>query len=158
MQERPMLTIERTLPEEPALETMKFIESKRNWSIRKQAYKIPPQDEHRIEYYTKLTECRIYYRGKYLILQRGDMIHYWDSEPYCFLELAVSYMRLDKAANWKTLHRLITLRMGIRETEVACLGYVEDILSEEVMTYKLYKHFIRLARAHDLLHHGSSTF
>lgn len=67
-------------------------------------------------------------------------------------------MQLEKPAKWKTLDKLISLRMGIRQTEVNGCGYVEAILEDEEMTLKLYQKFMRLARAHDIQHHGSPTF
>ena len=95
-------------------ETMKYIESKRNWDVENQRYRIPPEKEDEIERTTNLSECKIFWRGKYLIVEHNDMVHYWDSFPYCFLKQAVEFMELEKPAKWKTIHRLISLRAGIR--------------------------------------------
>lgn len=143
--------------EAPA-DTMKYIESKRNWDVENQRYRIPPEKENEIERTTNLSECKIFWRGEYLIVEHNDMVHYWDSFPYCFLKQAVEFMELEKPAKWKTIEKLISLRMGIRQTEVNCCGYVETILEGEKMTLKLYRKFMRFARAQDLQHHGSHTF
>lgn len=137
--------------------TMKYIESKRNWDVQNQSYRIPPEKENEIERNTNLSDCKIYWRGEFLILEH-NMVHYWDSFPYCFLKQAVEFMDLEKPAKWKTIDKLISLRMGIRQTEVNCCGYVENILEGEKMTLALYKKFMRFARAQDFQHHGSHTF
>ena len=67
-------------------------------------------------------------------------------------------MELEKPAKWKTIDKLLSLRMGIRQTEVNCCGYVEAILEGEKMTLALHRKFMQLARAQDLQHHGSHTF
>lgn len=139
-------------------DTIEYIESKRNWSVEKQAFKIPEKEEHRIEKTTNLADTEIYYRGQYLIVEYNNMIHYWDTYPYCYLTQAVEFMELEKPAKWKTIHALISLRMGIRQTEVNCCGYVEEYLEGKSITQKIYKEFMELARAHDVMHHGSSTF
>lgn len=145
------ITNEKELPKE----TMKFIESKRNWDVANQRYRKEEAERSK----TNLTDCKIYWRGEYLILEDYDgIIQYWDSFPYCFLKMAVEFMELDKPAEWKTLDKLISLRMGIRQTEVNSCGYVETILEGEKMTLKLYRKFMHFARAQDLQHHGSHTF
>ncbi len=143
---------------EDPTETMKYIASKRNWDVENQRYRIPPEKEIEIERTTNLSECKIFWRGKYLILEHNDLVHYWDFFPYCYLKQAVEFMELEKAAKWKTIDKLISLRDGIRQTEVNCCGYVEAILEGEKMTLKLYMKFMRFAKAQDLQHHGSHTF
>lgn len=138
-------------------ETMEYIESKRDWTVKSQSYRFSPE-QRRIERATNLSKCKIYFRGKYLLLEHNNTVHYWDSNPYCFLKQAVVFMQLEKPAKWKTIGKLISLRMGIRQTEVNGCGYVETILEGEKMTYKLYRKFMRIARAQDYHHHGSHTF
>lgn len=105
-----------------------------------------------------MANCKIYWRGEYLILEHDDVIHYWDSFPYCFLKQAVEFMELEKPEKWKTLDKLIAFRCAIRQTEVNLLGYVETLLAGERMTLPLFRKFMRLSREHDLQHHGSHTF
>lgn len=143
---------------EVAADTMHFIDSKRNWNVEKQQYRIPPEKEKEIERTTNLSECKIYWRGEYLIIECNDMVHYWDSHHYCFLKQAVEFMQLEKPAAWKTVNKLLALRMGIRQTEVNGCGYVDEILKGNEMTIALYNRFMRMARAQDLSHHGSHTF
>lgn len=146
------------LETEDPKETMKYIDSKRNWDIENQRYRIPPKEEQEIERTSNISECKIYWRGKYLIIEHNDIVHYWDSFPRCFLKQAVEFIEPEKPAEWKTIDKLISLRMAIRQTEVNCCGYVEEVLEGEEMTLKLYSKFMRLARAQDLRHHGSHTF
>lgn len=146
------------IEKEDPKETIDFIQSKRNWDTENQKHRIPLEKEREIERTTNLSECKIYWRGEYLIVEHNNMIHYWDSFPCCYLKQAVEFMQLEKPAKWKTLDKLISLRMGIRQTEVNGCGYVEAILEDEEMTLKLYQKFMRLARAHDIQHHGSPTF
>jgi len=144
-------------PDEPWEETVKYIESKRDWNVEKQEYRLSDKELKRHNN-ANLNDCEIYWRGKYLILEYDGIIHYWDSFPYCFFKQAVEFMELEKPAKWKTLKKLISLRMGIRQTEVNACGYVDTILENERMTLSLYQKFMRFARAHDLRHHGSHTF
>lgn len=139
---------------EPAADTMKYIESKRNWDVENQRYR----DEAAEQCKANLSECSIYWRGDYLILEHNNMVHYWDSFPYCFLKQAVEFMELEKPAKWKTLDKLIDLRKGIRQTEVNWCGFVDLLLVDHPMTFKLYNQFMALCRAQDLQHHGSHTF
>jgi len=143
---------------EPREETMKYIESKRNWDVGNQRYRRPPADEYKTERTTNLSECKIYWRGEYLIVEHNDMVYYWDSAPYCYLKQAVEFIQPEKPAQWKTIHALIRLRMGIRQTEVNCCGYVDDMLEGKDMTKELYAEFMNLAEAHDIQHHGASSF
>ena len=135
-------------------ETMAFIQSKRNWDVANQRNRKPEAENCK----ANIEECKIYWRGEYLILEHDDIIHYWDSFPYCFLKQAVEFIEPEKPAKWKTLDKLIDLRMGIRQTEVNLCGYVETLLEGEKMTLKLYTKFMRLCRAQDLQHHGDHTF
>lgn len=149
-----MITIEHLNEKESCEETMMFIMDNRNWDVPSQSYKKPEAKINKIN----LIDCKIYWRGEYLILECENTVHYWDSYPYCFLQHAIELMELEKPAKWKTAGRLVSLRMGIRQTEVNGMGYVETILEGEKMTLKLYKKFMRFARAQDFRHHGSHTF
>jgi len=144
-----------THEDESAKKTIEFIDSKRNWDVANQRYR---RGEAAEKCNANLADCKIYWRGKYLIVEHDDIVHYWDSFPYCFLKQAAEFMEPEKPARWKTLDKLISLRMGIRQTEVNHCGYVEDILEGKKMTFELYRNFMRLAKAQDLQHHGSHTF
>ncbi len=146
------------LENEDPKDTMQYIESKREWDVKNQKYRIPIEQLRKLERTTNLNECKIFWRGKYLIIEHNDIIFYWDSCPYCYLKQAVELMELEKQAKWKTIDRLISLRMGIRQTEVNGCGYVDSMLKHERMTLKLYNKFMRFARAQDFQHHGSHTF
>lgn len=143
-----------TFQNEDPKKTMAFIDSKRNWDVANQCYRIPEAEYCK----ANIEDCKIFWRGEFLILEHNDIIHYWDSYPYCFLKQAVEFINPDKPAKWKTLDKLISLRMGIRQTEVNHCGYVDLLLVDEKMTLKLYRKFMRKARAQDLWHHGSHTF
>lgn len=138
-------------------ETMKYIESKRDWNVEKQKYRLS-KEESALHSNANLSDCKIYWRGNYLIVEYNDIIHYWDSFPYCFLKQAVEFMELEKPRKWKTLERLLSLRMGIRQTEVNHCGFVDLLLVDEKMTFALYQKFMRFAREQDYNHHGSHTF
>lgn len=152
------MEIERRNRDEDPAETMKYIDSKRNWNVEKQTYRIPLEKENEIAHTTNLSECEIYWRGKYLIVEHNDLVHFWDSLPYCFLKQAVEIIELEKPAKWKTIDNLTSLRMAIRQTEVNHCGYVDSILNGKNMTLALYREFMRLARDQDLKHHGRNTF
>lgn len=142
---------------EPSDETMKYIESKRNWNVEKQEYRLS-KEELNDGYNANLKDCKIYWRGQFLILEHNNTIHYWDSFPYCFLKQAIEFMEIEKPRKWKTLGKLISLRMGIRQTEVNHCGFVDLLLVDEKMTLPLYQKFMRFARKQDYNHHGSHTF
>ena len=144
-----------TYPGEDWKQTMAFIESKRNWDVGNQRYRKPEAENST----TNLTDCKIYWRGDYLIVEDYDgIIQYWDSYPYCFLKQAVELFEPQKPAQWKTVDKLIAFRQAIRQTEVNGCGFVEDMLVGYRMTVTRYAKFMRMARAQDLLHHGSHTF
>lgn len=137
--------------------TMKYIDANRNWSVEKQAYKFPEAEKCNAE----LTECKIYQRGEYIILEHQKIVHYWEmaTTNYPYFKMAIDLMQLDRPAKWKTLNRLISLRMGIRQTEVNCCGYVESILLQEGnISLKRFTEFMKLARCQDFTHHGCHTF
>lgn len=137
-------------------DTLKFIEANRNWSVEKQAYKNPAAENCKAE----LSECEIYQRGNYIIVQHDGIVHFWEHAQtnYPYLKIAIYYMEPDRSKKWKTLDKLIALRMGIRQTEANCCGYVEDVLEGKTMTLDRYNDFMALARAQDLAHHGAHTF
>jgi len=134
--------------------TMNFIDNHRNWNVEKQEYRFPEKEDCK----ANLSDCEIYWRGEYLILQHENIVHYWDSFPYCFLIQAVELMELDKPKKWKTLDKLISFRCAIRQTEVNHCGFVNDIFEGNNMTRKRFDSFMQLARSQDLWHHGSHTF
>ncbi len=149
---------------EPLKTTMAFIEAHRNWDYQNQKYRLSKEEEKRHNK-AKLEDCDIYQRGKFLIVEYNNIVHYWErvESRYNFMDDAIYYIDLDRPAKWKTLERLISFREAIRETEVNFCGYVNSILRDEYgnkkrMTFKLFKNFMLLARAHDLLHHGKNTF
>lgn len=139
--------------DESAEATMRYIESKRNWDVANQQYRRPQSEWSQ----ANLNECKIYWRGKYLIAEHDDIIFYWEHGGGYFRE-AVEFMQLGQPAGWKTLDKLIAFRQAIRETEVNGKGYVDSLLIDAKMSSKLFDAFMRLARAHDLQHHGSHTF
>lgn len=142
-------------PKETPKKTMEYINENRNWSVEKQAYKVPFKLD------IELTHCKIYQRGKYLIAEHQEIIHFWERADtnYPYFKMAIEYMDLDRPAKWKTLDKLISLRMGIRQTEVNLCGYVESILDQKgETTLNRYNHFMQLARKQDLEHHGDNTF
>jgi hypothetical protein len=107
-------------------------------------------------------DCRIFMRGKVWIIEHeGDVLYYeTHSEAYPFFENAFHYMNVEKRAKWKTLGELITFRNAIREATVQGTDYCERFLEDEdkPLTKDIYKEFLRYARAHDFIHHGSHTF
>lgn len=141
---------------EPTDVTLKFIEANRNWSVEKQAYKDPTVENCKAE----LSECEIYQRGNYIIVQHEGIVHYWEHAQtnFPYLKIAIYYMEIDKPRKWKTLDRLIAMRMGIRQTEVNCCGYLDALFEEQTMTLGRYNQFMAVARAQDLAHHGVHTF
>lgn len=143
-----------TFENEAVKDTVKFIDSKRNWDVANQRNRNPEAENCK----ANLSDCQIYWRGEFLILEHDGIIHYWDSFPYCFLKQAVEFMQIEQPEEWKTLDKLIDLRMGIRQTEVNGCGFVEDVLVGKKMTLTLFQKFMRLARSQDLQHHGSHTF
>lgn len=149
-----MYQIEIRNENESPKETMKYIASKRNWQVETQSYINIEAENSK----ANLSECQIYWQGEYLILEHNHIIHYWDCFPYCFLKQAVEFIEPDKSAKWKTLDKLISLRCGIRQTEVNHCGYVDEILEGKKISLKRYREFMRLAKAQDYAHHGSYTF
>jgi hypothetical protein len=143
-----------TLPDEKWELTMEFISSKRNWDVENQLYRRPDLEDCK----AKLSDCQFYWRGNYLIVEYDGIVHYWECGERNYFRVAIELIDLDRPANWKTLDLLLSLRMGIRQTESNCCGYVESVLDGEVMTLNLYNKFMKLARAQDRQHHGSSTF
>ena len=103
-------------------------------------------------------DCRIFMRGQVWIIEHEGEVLYYEthSEAYPFFENAFHYMNVEKRAKWKTLGELITFRNAIREATVQGTDYCD--LLEEPLSEKTYREFMRFARAHDLIHHGSHTF
>lgn len=104
-------------------------------------------------------ECQIYKRGQMWIVEHDGVILYYEThvENYPFFEMALHFMNPGKVRKWKTVGELITFRQAIREATVQGTDYVDTIL-EEPLTEKIYRKFMKFARAHDLIHHGEYTF
>ncbi len=141
------------LENEPVEETMAYINANQNWDVNAQAYKVPDR-----VLLTNLAECKIYFRGVYLILEHNGIIHYHESGVNSYFHQAVDFMDLQNPKGWKSMEKLISLRQGIRQTEANLCGYVDDILRPYKITLAIYNQFMRLARAHDVAHHGEPTF
>jgi hypothetical protein len=148
------MKIKEIKPTESVDETMEYINDNRNWSVEKQSYKVSEDCK------AELTECEIYKRGKYLILEHKGIVHYWEfaDTNYPFFKMAIEFMEIDKSKKWKTLDKLISLRQAIRQTEVNWCGYVDEVLTGNKMTLDRYNHFMELSRKQDFQHHGSHTF
>ncbi len=110
-------------------------------------------------YNLNAADCRIYMRGKVWVIKFQEDIIYYEthSDNYPFFEAAFHVLNIEKRAKWKTVGTLITLRQAIREATVQGTDY-REMLYEKPLTKETYKTFMRLARAHDLVHHGSHTF
>lgn len=104
-------------------------------------------------------ECKIYMRGQYWIIEHEGIILYYEfhHKSYPFFEMAFHYMNPEEIEMWKTVDELITFRIAIREATVQGTDYVNSILKQP-LTKEIYLQFMELARAHDLIHHGSNTF
>lgn len=137
--------------------TVKYIYAHQNWSVEKQADKVEKYD-------FPLTECRIYQRGKFILLEHEGIIHYRERADTCYpyFQMAIELMELHRPRKWKTVYKLIDLRNAIRQTEVNYCGYVDEVLMDgdrpQKMTLERYRHFMRLARAQDVAHHGMPSF
>ncbi|HZK94401.1 MAG TPA: hypothetical protein VFC67_09355 [Prolixibacteraceae bacterium] len=132
-------------PEEDLTRTLKMIEEMYNPSI--------------VISGINTADCKIFKRGQvWIILHDGTILYYeTHSEDYPFFETACHYMLTGKRAAWKTVDELITFRQAIREATVQGTDYCETIL-QEPLTTRIYQEFMRMARAHDLCHHGCHTF
>jgi len=148
-----MFEIKKTESKEDRKVTMDFINSNRNWQVEKQEDKISEKEISKIN----LKDCDIYWRGDYLIVSHNNIIFYWENNGG-HLKKAVELLNLESEKKWKTLDKLISFRCAIRETEVNCLGLVENIFEDENMTLIRFNSFMTLAKAHDILHHGTRTF
>lgn len=148
-------------PQEATDETMKYIDSKRNWNVEKQEYIIPVLEESQIEINTHIRDAKIYFRGEYMIIEINDLVHYWEhtiGNNYNFLQQAYELMNPNESGTWKTVQRLISFREAIRQTEVNYCGYVDTFLRGYKLTEKRFNIFMKLARQQDLQHHGQTTF
>lgn len=131
-----------TNSEEPILETEKFI------------------DENYCNDYRPdilLSDCQIYQRGKFLIIEHEGKIYYSEHAGiYCYLEDAIHFMNPDKPKKWKTLERLTTFRQAIRENYAQGMG-LDDLLHENI-SFSTFKEFMKVSRVFDKRHHGQETF
>lgn len=138
-------------PDEKLEDTVKLLDFK--WNAHS-------QNERENKRHLKVEECKIYMRGQVWIIEHEDMILYYEShnENYPFFEMACHYIDFDNPCKWKTVDKILSLRMGIRQTEVNWCGYVENMLEGKKMTLNRYTKFMEMARAQDLQHHGVQTF
>lgn len=147
-------------PTESIDNTNEFIDQNRNWSVEKQEYKL----SEKFLNFQKLTDCDLYQRGEYIILQYKNTVLYWEKANtyYPYFQEAIAYLELEKPRKWKTAGRLIALRQAIRETS-ANLAFPYDLLhnengSKKTMTLNRYEMLMEYARTIDLEHHGYNTF
>lgn len=110
------------------------------------------------DYRLNAADCKIFMRGQvWIVSHEGNVLYYeTHSEAYPFFENAFHYMNVEKRAVWKTVGELINFRNAIREATVQGTDCCD--LLEEALTIKIYRTFMRMARAHDLIHHGMHTF
>ena len=143
-------------PKEDLDATMKFIDAHRNWNVETQSYRDPEAENCK----APLTECELYKRGKYIILEHKGIVHYWElaETNYPYFQMAIDLMELEKPQKWKTLDKLISFRHAIRQTEVNLCGIVDAVFEDFPMTLERYNHFMKVARSQDYQHHGSHTF
>jgi hypothetical protein len=143
-------------PSESIKETLNYIELNRNWSVQKQKYKDISSENCK----AKLTECEIIKRGNYVLIEYKGIVHFWEKADtnYPYFQMAIDFMEVINPKKWKTIDKLISLREAIRQTEVNCCYFVEDILEGKKLTLKTYNYFMQLSRKQDFEHHGSNTF
>ena len=143
-------------PNEPLEKTLEYIELNRNWSVQLQAYKVVDAVNCKVQ----LTKCKILKRGSYVLAEHGGIVHFWEkaNTNYPYFQIAIDFMQLSNPKKWKTLNKLISLRQAIRQTEVNCCDFVDDVLQGKNLTLKSYKHFMKLAKKQDYEHHGMHTF
>ncbi len=131
-------------PDEKWEDTMKVLELKRDNSI----------DRRKIN----TDDCEIYVRGERWVIEYEGKVIYdeYRSFEYPFFENALHFMNPSNRAVWKTVGELVTFRQAIREATVQGTDYC-DMLYENI-SKRQYNEFMKLARAHDKVHHGSNTF
>lgn len=131
-------------PKEDPEETLQFVEAKRDKNI----------DCRKIN----AADCAIYLRGQRWVVEYNSKVLYDEhrSEHYPFFENALHFMNPSRRAKWKTVAELVKFRQAIREATVQGTDYC-DMLYENI-SQKKYREFLVLARAHDVVHHGSHTF
>lgn len=140
-------------PDESIEATREYISQNQNWDVPNQRYRKPEAEN--ID--PPLTECKIYKRGRYFIIEHNGIVHYDEHDgKYCYIEDALHYMNPDRPAKWKTLQKLITFRQAIRENNAQWMA-LDDLLKENI-TEKEFKDFINTARVFDKRHHGQETF
>ena len=143
-------------PNEPLEKTNEYIELNRNWSVENQSYKNNDAENCKVQ----LTKCKILKRGNYVLAEHNGIVHFWEraDTAYPYFQRAIDFMQLSNPKKWKTLNKLISLRQAIRQTEVNCCDFVDDVLQGRNLTLKSYKHFMKLAKKQDYEHHGMHTF
>lgn len=146
--------MEKVLPDENSTDTMAYIDSARDWDIANQVYRVRLATVKD----TPLTECRVYQRGPYVIVELNGIVHYWEhTDGSCYLKTAIDMIDSARPAKWKTLGALITLRQCCRECIAQGWG-IEDDYFYRPLSESQYREFLRLGRSRDKVHHGSNTF
>lgn len=142
------------LPDETAAVTMAYIDSNRAWDVTNQVYKV----DFATVKDTPLTDCMVYQRGLYIIVELNCIIHYWEhTHGTNYLQVAIDMIGIDKPAKWKTLGALITLRQCCRECIAQGWGIEDDYFYQQ-LSESQYREFLRIGRSRDKVHHGSNTF
>ena len=143
-------------PNETLEKTIEYIELNRNWSVENQSLK----DLDAKNCKAQLTECKILKRGNYILVEHNGIVHFWEKADtnYPYFQMAIDFMELSKPKKWKTLDKLISLREAIRQTEVNCCDFVEEVLEGRNLTLDSYNYFMELSKKQDYEHHGMHTF
>ncbi len=94
-------------------DTWKYIASKINWDVENLCDRISEEKINEIARTTNLSECKIFRRGKYLIVEHNDIIHEYERNNKCFLQQALELMELEKPAEWKTIEKLNSFRLAL---------------------------------------------
>lgn len=142
-------------PEEGWEQTMAYIDANRDWDVANQCYKV----DFKTVKDTPLSECRIYQRGVYLIVEYNGIVFYWEHNRSStnYLDTACTMLRPDKPAKWKTLGILMSLRQCCREC-IAQGWNIEDRYMIEGITRQQCLEFLSIGRKYDKQHHGQATF
>lgn len=146
--------MEHTHEDETWQETMAYIQANRVWDTANQRYKF----DYRTVMHTPLTDCRIYDRGIYTIVEHNGVVHYWENTKGSYLMQAILIIDPSVPKKWKTLDALITLRQCCRECMAQ--GWEVDIDRYFVpgISEARFREFLSIGRKKDKIHHGQSTF
>jgi hypothetical protein len=106
-----------------------------------------------------LQNCKIYQRGKYIVIEHQDKILYYEHDgEYCFILDAIEYIKPENPDTWKTVGALVTFRQAIRECTQQAMGLEDLYQFDDGINLGQFNHFIATARVYDERHHGSVTF